>query len=100
TRIDNLVQIGHNVSIGKGCIVVSQTGIAGSTQIGNGVQIGGQAGFAGHLSVGDCAMIAARTGVMKDIPPGVTVGGMPAVPIKKYFRQVALLSRLAEKKGK
>jgi UDP-3-O-[3-hydroxymyristoyl] glucosamine N-acyltransferase len=100
TRIDNLVQIGHNVSIGKGCIVVSQTGIAGSTQIGNGVQIGGQAGFAGHLSVGDGAMIAARTGVMKDIPPGVTVCGMPAVPIKQYFRQVALVSRLAKKKGK
>ncbi len=100
TRIDNLVQIGHNVSIGKGCIVVAQAGIAGSTQIGNGVQIGGQSGFAGHLKVGDGARIAARSGVMKDIPPGFTVCGMPAVPIKQYFRQVALVSRLAEKKGK
>ncbi len=100
TRIDDLVQIGHNVRIGSGCIVVSQSGVAGSTQIGNGVQIGGQSAVAGHLTVGDGAMIAAKTGVLKDIPPGVTVCGMPAVPIKQYFRQVAMVSRLAKKKGK
>lgn len=98
TRIDNLVQIGHNVRIGKGCILVAQTGIAGSTQIGNGVQIGGQAGVAGHLDVGDGAQIAARSGVMKDVPAGATVAGAPALPIKEYFRQVAVLSRLARKK--
>ena len=100
TRIDNLVQIGHNVRIGMSCIVVAQAGIAGSTQVGNGVQIGGQAGFAGHLSVGDGAQIAGRSGVMRDVEPGTTVCGSPAIPIKQYFRQVAALSRLAEKKGK
>lgn len=98
TRIDNLVQIGHNVRIGMGCILVAQTGIAGSTRIGNGVQIGGQAGLAGHLSVGDGAQVAARSAVMKDIPQGGTVAGMPAIPIKEYFRQIAVVSRLSRKK--
>ena len=100
TRIDNLVQIGHNVEIGQGCILVSLVGIAGSTKLGNGVVVGGQAGIAGHLSIGDGAQIAARAGVMGSVDPGTTVCGMPAVPIKKFFRQVATLSRLAEKKGK
>ena len=100
TRIDNLVQIGHNVRIGKGCIVVAQSGIAGSTKVGNGVQIGGQTGVAGHLTIGDGSRIAGHSGVMRDIPPGVTVCGMPAVPIKQFFRQSAAVSRLAERKGK
>lgn len=100
TRIDNLVQIGHNVRIGRSCIVVALAGIAGSTKVGDGVQIGGQSGFAGHLSIGDGAQIAARSGVMKDVPAGTTVCGVPAVPIKQYFRQVATISRLADKKGK
>lgn len=100
TRIDNLVQIGHNVRIGKGCIIVAQSGVAGSTQLGNGVQVGGQAGIAGHLSVGDGSQIAGRSGVMRDVPAGVTVAGMPAIPIKQFFRQIAAVSRLVEKKGK
>lgn len=95
TRIDNLVQIGHNVRIGEGCIIVAQTGVAGSTVIGNGVQIGGQVGIAGHLTIGDGAKIAAQSGIMRDIAPGVTVAGSPAVPVKQYFRQVAALLRLA-----
>ena len=100
TRIDNLVQIGHNVEIGQGCILVSLVGIAGSTKLGNGVVVGGQAGIAGHLTIGDGAQIAARSGVIGNVEAGTTVCGMPAVPIKKFFRQAAVLSRLAEKKGK
>jgi UDP-3-O-[3-hydroxymyristoyl] glucosamine N-acyltransferase len=95
TRIDNLVQIGHNVQIGKGCIIVAQSGIAGSTVIGNGVQMGGQVGIAGHLTIGDGAKIAAQSGIMRDIAPGATVAGSPSVPAKQYFRQVAALLRLA-----
>jgi UDP-3-O-[3-hydroxymyristoyl] glucosamine N-acyltransferase len=98
TRIDNLVQIGHNVKIGRMCIVVSQTGIAGSTKLGDGVQIGGQVGISGHVNIGTGAKLAARTGVMSDVEAGATVAGMPAVPIKQHFRQVATLSRLAKKK--
>lgn len=95
TRIDNLVQIGHNVRVGKGCIIVALTGVAGSTNIGNGVQMGGQSGLAGHLTIGDGAKIAAKAGVMRDVPAGATVAGMPATPMRQYFRQVAALSKLA-----
>jgi UDP-3-O-[3-hydroxymyristoyl] glucosamine N-acyltransferase len=98
TRIDNLVQIGHNVEIGRMCIVVAQTGIAGSSKLGDGVQIGGQVGISGHVNIGAGAKLAARTGVMGDVEAGTTVAGMPAVPIKQHFRQVATLSRLAKKK--
>ncbi len=95
TRIDNLVQIGHNVRIGKGCIIVAQSGVAGSTTIGNGVQVGGQVGIAGHLSIGDGAQIAAQAGVMRNVTAGSVVAGSPAAPVKQYFRQVAAISRLA-----
>jgi len=95
TRIDNLVQIGHNVRIGKGCIIVAQSGVAGSCTIGNGVQIGGQVGIAGHLNIGDGARLAAQSGVMRDIAAGATVSGSPSVSAKQHFRQVATLSRLA-----
>jgi len=98
TRIDNLVQIGHNVEIGRMCIIVSQTGIAGSSKLGDGVQIGGQVGISGHVNIGTGAKLAARTGVMSDVEAGTTVAGMPAVPIKQHFRQIATLSRLAKKK--
>jgi UDP-3-O-[3-hydroxymyristoyl] glucosamine N-acyltransferase len=95
TRIDNLVQIGHNVQIGKGCIIVAQTGVAGSCTIGNGVQIGGQVGIAGHLRIGDGARIAAQSGIMRDIAAGAVIAGSPSMPAKQYFRQVAAISRLA-----
>lgn len=97
TRIDNLVQIGHNVRIGKGCVIVAQVGISGSTQIGDYVMLGGQAGLAGHLTVADGARIAAQAGVMKDISPGVTVVGSPAVPARQHHRQVIALQKLAGK---
>lgn len=99
TMIDNLVQIGHNVQIGRGCILVSQVGISGSTKLGDHVMIGGQGGLIGHLVIGSGARIAAQSGVMRDVPPGVTVSGAPAVPLKEHFRQIAVLQRLAKGKG-
>lgn len=97
--IDNLVQIAHNVRIGRGSIVVAQVGISGSTEIGQYVQIGGQSGLTGHIKVGNGARIAASSGVMRDIPPGGGVGGSPAQPLKEFFRQVAYLKRAAAGKG-
>lgn len=89
TKIDNLVQIGHNVRIGRYCFIVSQVGIAGSARIGNGVQIGGNAGINGHITIGDGVQIAAKSGVLADIPPGEKYGGIPARPMKDYLRDVA-----------
>lgn len=91
-KIDNLVQIGHNVTLGRGCIVVAQVGIAGSTRIGNGVMIGGQVGIAGHLVIEDGAQIAAGSGVTKSIPPGQVWGGYPAVPVRQWHRQSVMLA--------
>ncbi len=99
TMIDNLVQIGHNVQIGRGCVLVSQSGISGSTRLGDYVMIGGQGGLIGHLVIGSGARIAAQAGVMRDVAPGETVVGAPAVPMKEFFRQVAALQRLARRKS-
>lgn len=99
TKIDNLVQIAHNVELGRGCVVVAQVGISGSTKIGDFVMLGGQAGLTGHLRIGSGAKIAAQSGVMRDIEPGVTVGGSPAVPMREWLKSVAVLSRLAKKEG-
>lgn len=98
TMIDNLVQIGHNVVIGRGCILAGQVGIAGSTRLDDYVVIGGQGGLAGHLHIGRGARIAAKSGVMRDVPAGVTVCGSPAVPLTEFMRQTAVLQRLAKKK--
>ena len=99
TMIDNLVQIGHNVQIGRGCVLVAQVGISGSTRLGDFVMIGGQGGLTGHLTIGSGARVAAQSGVMRDLAPGETVMGSPAVPIREHHRQVLLLRRLAAKKG-
>ena len=96
--IDNLVQVGHNVRLGRGCIIVAQVGISGSTHLGDGVVVGGQAGLSGHLRIGEGAEIAANSGVMRDIPAGGRVGGYPAVPIQRWHRQSVTLARLAERK--
>lgn len=93
-RLDNLVQIGHNVRLGKGCVVVSQVGISGSTKCGDYVVIGGQAGIAGHLEIGSLANIAAQSGVMQNISPKEIVGGSPAVGIKQWHRQTIALRKL------
>jgi len=97
--IDNLVQIAHNVHLGKGCVLVAQMGISGSTKLGDYVFIGGQAGLTGHLAIGTGARIGGQAGVMRDVAPGETVGGSPAVPIVQYHRQTATLAKLARKKG-
>ena len=97
TRIDNLVQIAHNVRIGKHCVIVAQVGLSGSTQVGDFVIMGGQAGLAGHLKVGSGARISAQSGVMRDIDAGTTVAGSPAAPSREYWRQIAQLGALAKK---
>lgn len=97
--IDNLVQIGHNVTLGRGCIIVAQAGVAGSTQLGDFVVLAAQSGIAGHLKIGTGAKIGAKSGVMTDIPAGENFFGIPATKVKEYFRQVATLRRLAQKRG-
>jgi UDP-3-O-[3-hydroxymyristoyl] glucosamine N-acyltransferase len=98
--IDNLVQIGHNVELGRGCVIAAMAGISGSTKVGNFVAMGGQVGLAGHLQIGDGVQIAAQSGIMADVPPGLTLCGSPAVPIKEFFRGVATLRRMTQTKGR
>jgi UDP-3-O-[3-hydroxymyristoyl] glucosamine N-acyltransferase len=97
TRLDNLVQIGHNVRTGRGCVIVAQVGIAGSAALGDGVQVAAQAGVAGHLTVGDRARIGAQAGVMNDVPGGADVVGSPAWPARETFRAIAALRKLGQK---
>ena len=97
TRVDNLVQIAHNDKLGRGCILVSMTGIAGSCTFGDYVVCGGQSGFADHLNIGSGAQIAAQSGIMRDIEPGTVVMGSPAVPFKDFMRQVAFLQKNSKK---
>lgn len=97
-RIDNQVQIAHNVSLGERCIVVSQVGISGSCKIGNDVVLAGQVGLADHVTIGPKAQVAAKSGVMRDIPPGQAVMGYPAKPIRTFWREVAALGRLTSRK--
>ncbi len=99
-KIDNLVQIGHNVQLGRGCVIVAQVGISGSTRLDDFVAVGGQAGITGHLRIGAGARIAAQSGVMRDVEAGGTVGGSPAVPMKEWLKQAAVLGQLARKKGR
>ncbi len=98
TKIDNFVQIAHNVRVGRNCVMAAHTGISGSVIIGDGAQFGGRAGVADHLTIGDGARIGAASGVMKDIPAGETWGGMPARPIRRWMRETAWLARMANRK--
>jgi len=99
TKIDNLVQIGHNVSIGRHCIIVAQTGISGSVTLEDWVVLGGQVGIADHLTVGEGAQIGASSGLMNDVPAGAKWVGAPAKPAREFFREVSALRRLAERSG-
>jgi len=94
TKIDNLVQIGHNVRMGRLCLVMSQVGISGSVRIGNGVIIAGQAGLTGHITIGDGARIAGQAGVFGDVPAGETWSGYPARPHRESLRAQAAAHRL------
>ncbi len=93
-KIDNLVQIGHNVRLGKGCIIVSQVGISGSTHLGDFVIVGGQTGIAGHLSIASGTRIAAKSGVMRNVEQGMDIGGSPAMPSREWHRQTLALKNL------
>lgn len=96
TKIDNLVQIGHNVVMGRHCIVVACTAIAGSAVIGDYVVIAAQVGIAGHVSVGSQSTLGARSGVTKDLPAGQTYMGFPAAPVKEEKRRIASVNRLPQ----
>jgi UDP-3-O-[3-hydroxymyristoyl] glucosamine N-acyltransferase len=97
TRLDNLVQIGHNVRLGRCCVIVAQAGISGSTVVEDFAQIGAQVGIAGHVTIGARARIGGQAGVMSDVAPGADVVGSPAMPVREFFRNVAVLRRLARK---
>ncbi|MGO8740512.1 UDP-3-O-(3-hydroxymyristoyl)glucosamine N-acyltransferase [Rhodoblastus sp.] len=99
TKIDNLVQIAHNVVIGRHCVIVSQVGISGSTEFGDFVVAGGQAGITGHLKIGMGAQIGAQSGVMADVPPGARIGGSPARDARQWLKGVAAVDRMVRRKG-
>ncbi|MDP3254990.1 MAG: UDP-3-O-(3-hydroxymyristoyl)glucosamine N-acyltransferase [Bosea sp. (in: a-proteobacteria)] len=100
TKIDNLVQIGHNVVVGRHCVIVSQVGIAGSSTLEDFVVLGGQVGLAGHLTIGMGAQIAAQSGVAGDVPRGAKYGGYPAQPALSWARESAMLKSLLANRGK
>ena len=99
TKIDNLVQVGHNVVIGRHCILVAQTGIAGSVTLGDFVVLGARVGVNNHVKIGEGAQIAAVSVVHGDVPPGARWGGIPAKPLKLWFREMTLLEQMAARTG-
>ncbi|MBO1074284.1 UDP-3-O-(3-hydroxymyristoyl)glucosamine N-acyltransferase [Roseomonas marmotae] len=100
TRLDNLVQIGHNVVTGRGCVIVSQVGISGSTTLGDYVTLAGQAGLAGHIRVGSRARIGAQAGVLSDVPDGMDMMGTPAMPLRDSLRASVHLRKIGARGGK
>lgn len=98
TKIDNLVQIGHNVKIGKHCLIVSQVGIAGSTVLGDYVAVGGQSGLSGHLKIGNRVQIGGGSAVVQDTPDGSKVMGYPALPFRQFARREVILRKMTQEK--
>ena len=96
TKIDNLVQIAHNVEIGDHSLIISQVGISGSTRVGNGVVLAGQVGIAGHVTIGDGAVVGAQSGVMTDVPPGETRSGIGPLPHRTWLRAQAAFEKLPD----
>jgi len=96
TKMDNLVHVGHNVTIGEDCIIVAQVGLAGSVRIEDAAALGGQVGVAGHITIGAGAQIAGQSGVIRNVPPGETQGGYPAQTQKKWLRTSAAAMRLPD----
>lgn len=96
SKIDNLVQLGHNVRLGKDCLIVAQVGVSGSTVLGDHVVMAGQSGAAGHLELGEGSRVAAKSAVFKDVAAGEQVAGIPAIAAGRWRRQQALAGRLEE----
>jgi UDP-3-O-[3-hydroxymyristoyl] glucosamine N-acyltransferase len=99
TKIDNLVQIAHNVRVGRNCVMAAHTGVSGSVTIGDGAQLGGRVGLADHITIGAGARLAASAGVMNDIPAGETWGGIPAQPLRGWMRETAWLRKMSTRRG-
>ena len=97
TKIDNLVQIAHNVSIGRHCLIAGQVGISGSAKVGDFVMMGGKVGVADHVNIGEGAVLGAQSGVMADVPAGARWIGSPAQPVRDFMKGVAVLRRLARR---
>ncbi len=98
TKIDNLVQIGHNVQMGRGCVIVSQTGVSGSTKLGDFVVLAAQVGVTGHLTINSGVQIAARSAVIHDVPAGRQYGGVPARPIREWQRELVAIKNLGKRR--
>jgi UDP-3-O-[3-hydroxymyristoyl] glucosamine N-acyltransferase len=96
TKIDNLVQIGHNVVVGKNSIIISQVGVSGSVEIGDSVILAGQVGIRDHIKIGDKAIVGAQAGIGSDIPAGQIFSGSPAIPHKKWLRAQSIYSKLPD----
>lgn len=96
TKIDNLVQVGHNVQIGRSCVIAGHCGLSGSVTLGDHVMLGGQVGIADHITIGDRAQLAASSGVMDDVPAGERWAGLPAKPMRQAFREIAALRSLVD----
>jgi UDP-3-O-[3-hydroxymyristoyl] glucosamine N-acyltransferase len=96
SKLDNLVQVGHNVRLGRGCVLSGQSGIAGSARLGDGVVLAGQAGVSGHIELGDGVQVAAKSAVLQSVPAGAKVAGIPAVALAEWRRQAARLGRLGD----
>ena len=97
SKIDNLVQIAHNVQIGRHCLIAGQVGLSGSSIIGDYAMLGGQVGLADHFTVGEGALVAAQSGIMSDIPAGERWGGYPARPLREWMREAATLRRMVKR---
>jgi len=98
TKIDNLVQVAHNVTVGEHCILVAQVGIAGSCTLGKYVVLAGQAGLADHVTIGDGAVVTAQSGVLDDVQPGQVMGGTFAMPLREWLKTQALIKKLPDLK--
>ncbi|RJX29375.1 MAG: UDP-3-O-(3-hydroxymyristoyl)glucosamine N-acyltransferase [Desulfurivibrio sp.] len=96
SKIDNLVQIGHNVEIGEGCLLVSQCGVAGSSRLGNGVVLAGQSGVGDHVEIGDGVMAAGRSGINSNVKPGSVVAGFPAISYKEWLQAATAFARIPQ----
>ena len=94
TKIDNLVQVGHNVVVGENSLLIAQTGISGSTVLGRNVVLAGQVGVTGHVKLGDRVMVGAQSGIISDQPPGAVVSGSPAMPHRQWLRSSAVFAKL------